>query len=512
MNRVSVVIPTHNRRALLAAAVDSALAQTAAPSEVIVVDDGSTDGTCAMLRDLYGARVRVERLDPRAGRSAARNLGWQRSRGDLVAFLDSDDRWLPTKLARQIPQFADPAVGLVHGHVGKIDLDGNVLTRETQAEVTQFRSAAARGYGYDGITQTWCRMYTSAVVMRREILERTGGFDPQLDEFEDWDLFWRASLQCAVATVDDVVALHRVHAGNTHTTWEAAAPAWGRISEKHLALLEDHRQAAFYRRARGNLLVNRSLAALWAHEGAASRRWMWRALRADASVLIRHPHFVIGTPLLHAFLPPVLARRLVARTGADPYHRNFTLAIDDGPSDATPALLDGLERAGHRAILFVLGCNVAGREAVLVSAIRRGFALGNHSFSHPRFSAISLDDARAEICRTEALIETLYAQAQVRRPARWFRFPYLDTGGPQREGLRSLLRELGFAGGHLDSTVVTLDWSLPAERKLRRALRRAEPGAVVEFHDKPECVHRYLDIFCDELDRLRLRAALPRPA
>ena len=94
---VSVIVPTHDRHDLLHRALDSIGAQTQAPLEVIVVDDGSKDGTAAMLRREYPDVVLIEQA--RGGVSSARNRGIKRSRGDWIAFLDSDDEWLPEKLA-----------------------------------------------------------------------------------------------------------------------------------------------------------------------------------------------------------------------------------------------------------------------------------------------------------------------------------------------------------------------------------------------------------------------------
>src|SRR5436190_9018266 len=113
MKTVSVVIPTYNYARYLGAAIDSALQQTHAPLEVIVVDDGSTDDTPRLL-DGYGDRIRVIR-QKNSGVAAARNAGVREARGELIAFLDSDDLWKPRKLELQIARFeADPGLGLVH--------------------------------------------------------------------------------------------------------------------------------------------------------------------------------------------------------------------------------------------------------------------------------------------------------------------------------------------------------------------------------------------------------------
>lgn len=204
--------------------------------------------------------------------------------------------------------------------------------------------------------------------------------------------------------------------------------------------------------------------------------------------------------------------------------RTVTLVIDDGPSDVTPELLSQLDRAGHRAVLFVLGCNIQGREEILDDAVRRGFGLGNHSFGHPYFSAISLEQARQEIAATERLIEQAHSRTGIERRGRWFRFPYLDTGEQSFQALQALLGELGFerpgaVGRRLDAddkarldwptTVCTADWSLPDEADLRRTLRLARPGDVIEFHDKPETVGRYTGALVEELAALSLHAVVP---
>ena len=127
MNGVSVVIPTHNHAGYIRQAIDSALAQTSAPLEVIVVDDGSTDETPRILAD-YGGRIRAIRQS-NAGVSVARNTGIAAAAGDLIALLDSDDSWAPTKLERQIARLsADPGVGLVHCGSERVDEAGRRLS------------------------------------------------------------------------------------------------------------------------------------------------------------------------------------------------------------------------------------------------------------------------------------------------------------------------------------------------------------------------------------------------
>ncbi len=319
MTTVSVVIPTFNRRQWISATVESVLAQTFRDLEVIVVDDGSTDGSADMLDEAFGDRIRIERLPSNLGRSTARNVGWALAKGEFVAFLDSDDLWSPDKLSRQLPYFGRPEVALVHCWVGKTDATGLRQERESLDLEQEFRVAAARGYGYGGITQTWCRMYTSAVVLRRDLLQKTGGFDPRLSNFEDWDVLWRVARLGEVATVPETLVLHRTHPGNTPTVWANDAAQWLAVNHKHLAELEGTTLGPEERRARGNLLLNIALGEYWRRDLAASRRWIWRALLADPGVLARSADYVWRAPLLHAVLPHRLADRVLTRISADPY-------------------------------------------------------------------------------------------------------------------------------------------------------------------------------------------------
>src|SRR5687768_1729437 len=126
---VSVVIPTYNRAYCVRRAIDSALAQTYPHLEVIVVDDGSTDGTAELMRTAYGhdGRVRYHR-QANGGVSAARNRGIALARGEYVALLDSDDRWKPWKLQAQVACLEHaPDVGMVWTDMEAVDPDGKVF-------------------------------------------------------------------------------------------------------------------------------------------------------------------------------------------------------------------------------------------------------------------------------------------------------------------------------------------------------------------------------------------------
>lgn len=191
---VSAVVPTYNRENEVCRAVDSILGQTYKNIEIIVIDDGSTDGSQSRLRK-YGDRIRFVR-QTNAGPSAARNHGIRLSRGELVAFLDSDDIWLPKKIERQVSimQRAGDTVPCCLCNASFRFTDGR--------EIKSFDMAQLRPPYLDGIWEnvselllTRFALFNQAVAVRREVLERIGGFDEALWCLEDYDLALRLSLE-----------------------------------------------------------------------------------------------------------------------------------------------------------------------------------------------------------------------------------------------------------------------------------------------------------------------------
>jgi len=179
---ISVVIPTYNRADLLRETVESVLAQTYAPVEVIVVDDGSTDGTAALMQG-YTDRVVYIRQENRGG-TAARNTGTRAAKGTYLNWLDHDDLMLPTKLERQVEVLETrPEVGLVHCGYYRIDKDGNVLDRITGLPEGDVRRRLVCG----------CFIWSGAPLVRRECIERMGLFDESVWS-SDADMWLRIAL------------------------------------------------------------------------------------------------------------------------------------------------------------------------------------------------------------------------------------------------------------------------------------------------------------------------------
>lgn len=278
---VTAVITTYNRAGFLPGALESVFAQTRQPDEVLVVDDGSTDDTGSVLAR-YGDRIRVVRQE-NGGRSAARNTAVREARGALLSCLDSDDRWLPDKLERQVPVFErDDRIALVHGHVDLIGIDDQPLPAETARHHELF-SAAHRapvtyaGYAFD------CRCFSSAITVRVDAVRDVGLYDPTL-LLDDYDLYLRLALSWRIVFLEGpAVALYRHHPGQM-TRYELTM---GQIqtAEKHLALLDLRDDVPDRELARRNfeLMLARSWAVL--DDQKRSRRHLLRALRIDPSLL-----------------------------------------------------------------------------------------------------------------------------------------------------------------------------------------------------------------------------------
>jgi glycosyltransferase involved in cell wall biosynthesis len=186
---VSVIIPTFNRAQLLSRAIDSVLGQSFCDFELIVADDGSTDSTRGLLETFRGRLVTL--LLAHGGVSAARNAGIRASSGELVAFLDSDDEWLPEKLSRQ--------VALYDGHDEGFVCHTEEIWHRNGREVRQKKIHRKQGGKFFERALERCLISPSSVMISRSLLDRVGWFDENLPAAEDYDLWLR------------VTAFHEVH-------------------------------------------------------------------------------------------------------------------------------------------------------------------------------------------------------------------------------------------------------------------------------------------------------------
>jgi glycosyltransferase involved in cell wall biosynthesis len=258
---ISTVIPTYNRMDLLPRAIDSALAQTGVAQEIIVIDDGSTDGTARRLAERYGERVRCV-SQPNGGVSRARNRGMALARGDFIALLDSDDLWLPGKLAAQLAFLAShPEYGMVLCDVQRVD----GASRPT--DTLRRRDAIPVDGHVLAHVLLQPALVPASVLMRREVFDTIGGFDESLRTAEDIDFHLRVAARYPIGVIDEVfVQAMRGHEGLSADA--ATQSDYVRVVERFIAtngasLSETtRRQALFttYARNARSALVSRRIA------------------------------------------------------------------------------------------------------------------------------------------------------------------------------------------------------------------------------------------------------------
>jgi glycosyltransferase involved in cell wall biosynthesis len=204
--RVSAVVPVYNGAAFLERALRSLLTQTLADIEVIVVDDGSTDETPAIIAGLAARDRRVRPLrQEHAGEAAAANRATAEARADLIARLDADDMAVPDRLERQVAWLeANPSVAAVGGWLVSIDRHDRKLRLHTYP-AGSVREIMSRGPAIAHPT----------AVMRKSVLAAIGGYRYQFNVAEDYDMWLRMAEKADIANLPEVLAYYRLHPGQT---------------------------------------------------------------------------------------------------------------------------------------------------------------------------------------------------------------------------------------------------------------------------------------------------------
>jgi glycosyltransferase involved in cell wall biosynthesis len=237
---VSVVMPAYNVAWCIGRAVDSVLTQDYRSCELIVVNDGSTDGTRAVL-EAYGGSIRVIDQENH-GMSAARNAGIRGARGTYVAFLDADDWWLPGKLTRQVNLMQNaPEIGFCSNAVRVEDGDGQLLNvwRCPQASTDMLATLFAENAAIAG----GC----SAVMVRKNLLDRVGLFDENLRGFEDPDLWMRLAAVSGYVCIDETLGVILRREKSVSRNLDSMRQAALRSMRKNRALLPPRLRGSFWR-------------------------------------------------------------------------------------------------------------------------------------------------------------------------------------------------------------------------------------------------------------------------
>jgi glycosyltransferase involved in cell wall biosynthesis len=293
MPDVSVVIPTCNRRRLLALTLRSVLRQRGVDLEVVVVDDGSTDGTVGMVERLADPRVRMMRHATPLGVSSSRNAGIAKARGRWVAFLDDDDLWAPDKLGRQLE--AADAAQRVWVYAGTVNVDDQLRILEGGPPPPPGRVPELLGR-YNPVPAG-----ASNVMVRADALARVGGFDVELRRTEDWDLWIRLARDGPPAAVRYPLVAYRMHPGSNAFVDTAGILTETAVIERRHGIPVDH--AAHYRRA------------AWISLRAGRR---WQAAGYYAQAVRRGDLGSLARAALGLAYPGVASARWRRRLGGDP--------------------------------------------------------------------------------------------------------------------------------------------------------------------------------------------------
>jgi glycosyltransferase involved in cell wall biosynthesis len=189
---VSVVLPTYNRAPLLGRSIRSVLRQSYTDFELIVVDDGSTDETSAVVAGFRDPRVNYLQLSRNTGAGAARNVGIRASKGKFLAFQDSDDEWLPSKLSKQMAAFerGQDGLGVVYSDMQRVMRDGTT-TYFAAPSVLPDQLVSSTIWFYQV-----CNLGVQTTVIRREYLDEVNHFNEDLPALEDMEMFIRLSRRC----------------------------------------------------------------------------------------------------------------------------------------------------------------------------------------------------------------------------------------------------------------------------------------------------------------------------
>ena len=302
--RVSVVIPCFNAERYIGSTLRAVQAQPGADLEIVVVDDGSTDGSAALVEREF-PQVRLLRRT-NAGVAAARNAGIAAATADWIAFCDADDIWLPGKLAAQFDAMAaakDCRMSYTAWHVWhSADTEPQpALLAELAAKAGDPRWAGATGWLYPELLLD-CVVWTSTVLVHRSVLDEVGGFDPTLRIGEDYDLWLRTSRVTRIERVARPYALYRQHPASITRgaprdnyrgrVVQRALDAWGLVGP-------DGRQAdaAAVRAELAGSWSQYAYTQLEAGQRTAARGSIRQALRVDPA------HWVGWKLLLRSWLP-----------------------------------------------------------------------------------------------------------------------------------------------------------------------------------------------------------------
>ena len=297
---VSVLIPTYNREKTILRAIQSVLQQTFSDFELIIVDDGSQDGTAEVIKAIVDPRIKYIQHSKNAGTAEARNPAVKSSSGRYVAFLDSDDEWFPDKLTRQMETIRQEKEEVVANVTGFYLFDEfDIKRKEIPSRPVSWYKHLLMGCGLgEGTT----------LVVSRKAFEKIGYFDPSLPRYADWDWLLRfTKFYPLTITTEPLAVVYRASRPQAKVVEMAAR----KFLDKHL---QDFQQFGYYgKRAIGKRYLE--VAIYYYLEGDKSAGWIWLRKAVSQSPFQRPGMYLrILDVLLGTSIVPMLIRSRARRT------------------------------------------------------------------------------------------------------------------------------------------------------------------------------------------------------
>jgi glycosyltransferase involved in cell wall biosynthesis len=290
---VSVLIPAYNCEATISRAIRSVLAQTFQEFELIIVDDGSQDATLEMINSIIDPRIQVVRHPENLGEAEARNTAVRSASGSFVAFLDSDDEWLPEKLTRQMEVIRSDQEEIVANVSGYFLYDEFDIRRmEIPPQPASWYKHLLMGCGLGPGT---------TLLVNRDVFEKIGYYDPSLPRYTDWDWLMRfTKLYPLTVTPEPLAVIYR----GSQPRAEVVEKAARLFLDKHL---QEFRNFGYYgKRAVGKRYLE--VAIYYYQEGNRSAGWAWfrKAISQSAfqrtGMYLRILDIMLGTSIVPALL------------------------------------------------------------------------------------------------------------------------------------------------------------------------------------------------------------------
>ena len=267
MPTVSVIIPCYNQARYVARAIDSVMAQTLRDWEAIVVDDGSTDGTAAIVSQYVDSRIQYVFQDNR-GVSAARNTGIMASKGKYLTFLDGDDEWRPEFLECCLGEIeTNASIAGVYTRAQHMDECGNLLSQVVGKPMAP--DLLRRSIWEGG------QFALHAALVRRDILDSVGFFDTQLCTLNDWDLWIRVIREYDMRAIDRILALYRISPGSKSTKIQQRFVDHLTVLHKYLGAPEGEPDTWPADKRRAYAFAYRSAALGYIAQGEADEGWRY---------------------------------------------------------------------------------------------------------------------------------------------------------------------------------------------------------------------------------------------